>query len=156
MLYEVITYDKNHPNYKQHKEVYGDPKEFGYKDLVPLFTAPKFNADEWADLFVESGARFAGPCGEHADGFAMWNSKINSWNAVDMGPKRDIVAELEKAIRKRGLKYMVSLHHSWLWGWFPTWDENTDCADPANVSLYGEKVPETAWRTTDTNRNNFV
>ncbi|WP_430931709.1 alpha-L-fucosidase [Saccharicrinis sp. 156] len=143
-------YYKNHPNYKSHTETYGAVNKFGYKDLVPLFTAPKFNADEWADLFVESGARFAGPCGEHADGFAMWDSKVNPWNSVDMGPKRDIVAELGKAIRKRGLKYVVSLHHSWLWGWYPTWDENTDCADPANASLYGEKVPETAWRTKDT------
>ena len=143
-------YDKNHPNYKYHKEVYGDQKRMGYKDLVPLFTAPKFNADNWADLFVEAGARFAGPCGEHADGFAMWDSKVNPWNAADMGPKRDVVAELGKAVRKRGLKFVVSLHHSWLWGWFPTWDENTDCADPANASLYGEKVPETAWRTKDT------
>lgn len=139
-------YNKLHPNYKQHKEVYGDQKEFGYKNLVPLFTASKFNAEEWADLFVESGARFAGPCGEHADGFSMWDSKINPWNAAKMGPKRDIVAELEKAIRKRGLKFVVSLHHSWLWGWYPTWDQNTDCADPANQSLYGEKLPESAWK----------
>lgn len=147
--YGTNMYRKEHPNYEQHKEVYGDQKEFGYKDLVPLFTAPKFNADEWAELFVESGARFAGPCGEHADGFSMWDSDVNKWNAADLGPKRDIVAELEKAVRKRGLKYVVSLHHSWLWGWFPTWDEDTDCADPKNASLYGEKVPETAWKTPD-------
>ena len=144
--YGTNMYNEEHPNYKFHKETYGDQAEFGYKDLVPLFTAPKFDAEEWADLFVEAGARFAGPCGEHADGFAMWDSHVNPWNAADMGPKRDIVAELEKAVRKRGLKYVVSLHHSWLWGWFPTWDESTDCADPANASLYGEKVPETAWR----------
>lgn len=142
-------YFENHPNYKSHQEIYGNQKDFGYKDLVPLFTAPQFNAEEWADLFVESGARFAGPAGEHADGFSMWDSKINPWNSVDMGPKRDITAELEKAIRKRGLKYVVSLHHSWLWGWFPTWNETTDCADPVNASLYGEKVPETAWRMQD-------
>ncbi|ARV16556.1 alpha-L-fucosidase [Polaribacter sp. SA4-12] len=144
--YGTYMYKEGHPNNKTHKENYGDPKEFGYKDLVPLFKAPKFDADEWADLFVEAGARFAGPAGEHADGFSMWDSKVNEWNSVDKGPKRDIVAEMEKAIRKRGLKYVVSLHHSWLWGWFPTWDESTDCADPNNASLYGEKVPETAWQ----------
>ncbi|WP_282135292.1 alpha-L-fucosidase [Seonamhaeicola maritimus] len=144
--YGTHMYDQSHPNYTSHKETYGDQKEFGYKDLVPLFKAEKFNADEWADLFVESGARFAGPAGEHADGFSMWDSKVNPWNSVDKGPMRDITAELEKAIRKRGLKYVVSLHHSWLWGWFPTWDETTDCADPTNASLYGEKVPKTAWQ----------
>lgn len=144
--YGTNMYVEGHPNNTFHKETYGELDKFGYKDLVPLFTAPKFDADEWADLFVEAGARFAGPCGEHADGFSMWDSEVNPWNSVDMGPKRDVVAELEKAVRERGLKYVVSLHHSWLWGWFPTWDENTDCFDPANASLYGERVPETAWR----------
>ncbi len=142
-------YVEGHPNNTFHLENFGSLDKFGYKDLVPLFTAAKFDADEWADLFVEAGARFAGPVGEHADGFAMWDSKVNPWNSVNKGPKRDVVAELEKAIRKRGLKYVVSLHHSWLWGWFPVWDENTDCADPAFASLYGEKVPETAWKTKD-------
>ncbi len=143
-------YNKEHPNYNSHKETYGKLDSFGYKDLVPLFTASKFNADEWADLFVEAGARFAGPAGEHADGFSMWDSKVNPWNSVDKGPKRDVVAEMEKAIRKRGLKYVVSLHHSWLWGWFPTWDETTDCFDPTNASLYGEQLPKSAWRVEDT------
>lgn len=139
-------YEDGHPNNKFHLETYGPLDKYGYKDMVPNFTAPKFNANEWADLFVEAGARFAGPVGEHADGFAMWDSEVNHWNAMDKGPKRDIVAELEKAVRERGLKYVVSLHHSWLWGWYPVWDEATDCADPANASLYGEKVPETAWK----------
>ncbi|QBG47654.1 alpha-L-fucosidase [Verrucomicrobia bacterium S94] len=137
-------YKAGHPNRRFHEEHYGPLDEFGYKDFVPMFTGEKFDADEWAELMVEAGARFGGPAGEHADGFSMWASKVNPWNAVDMGPKRDVVGELEKAVRKRGLKYVVSLHHSWLWGWFPTWQKGTDCADPANASLYGPKVPETA------------
>ncbi|MDF7824991.1 alpha-L-fucosidase [Pontiellaceae bacterium B12227] len=134
-------YYAGHPNHQFHLNTYGDLDAFGYKDLVPLFTAEKFNVDEWADLYVESGAQFAGPVGEHADGFSMWDSRVNPWNAVAMGPKRDIVAEMEKAVRKRGLKFVVSMHHSWLWGWFPTWQEGTDCADPANASFYGPKIP---------------
>ena len=145
--YGTNMYNSWHPNYKFHLENYGPLDEFGYKDFVPMFTAEKFNADEWADLFVESGAQFAGPAGEHADGFSMWDSEVNPWNSVDMGPKRDVVAEMEKAIRKRGLKYVVSLHHSWLWGWFPTWKEGTDCFnDPEEGSLYGEKLPSSAWK----------
>ena len=73
--------------------------EFGYKDLIPKFTAEKFNAEEWAGLFARSGARFAGPVAEHHDGFAMWDTKYSEWNAARMGPKRDVVGELEKAIK---------------------------------------------------------
>jgi len=44
------------------------------------------------------------------------------------------------------MKYVVSLHHSWLWGWFPTWMEGTDCYNAEPGSIYGEKLPESAWR----------
>ncbi len=71
--------------YEHHLETYGHPSEFGYHDFVPLFKAEKFNADEWADLFVKAGARFAGPVAEHHDGFAMWDSKTTPWNAMGMG-----------------------------------------------------------------------
>ena len=70
-------YVDGQPNNKFHTETYGALDKFGYKDMVTNFTASKFDADEWADLFVEAGARFAGPVGEHADGFSMWNSKVN-------------------------------------------------------------------------------
>jgi alpha-L-fucosidase len=62
--------------------------DFGYKDLIPKFTAEKFNADEWAELFQKAGAKFAGPVAEHHDGFAMWPTKYSEWNAATMGPKR--------------------------------------------------------------------
>lgn len=137
-------YKAGHPNNVEHLAKHGSLSEFGYKDFIPELTAENFDADEWADLYVEAGARFAGPVGEHADGFSMWDSEVNPWNAVNMGPKRDIVGEMEKAIRKRGLKFLVSLHHQWLWGWYPTWDENTDAGDPRNSSFYGPKYPATA------------
>ena len=74
----------------------------GYKDMVPKFTAEKFNADDWADLFAKAGAKFAGPVAVHHDNFAMWNSKLTRWNSAGMGPHRDVTGELEKAIRARG------------------------------------------------------
>ncbi|MBA7566149.1 hypothetical protein ES708_07836 [subsurface metagenome] len=92
--------------YEHHLETYGHPSEFGYHDFVPLFKAEKFNADEWADLFVKAGARFAGPVAEHHDGFAMWDSKTTPWNAMGMDPMRDITGKLEKAIRNKNLKFI--------------------------------------------------
>jgi len=112
--------------------------EFGYKDLIPLFTAEKFNADEWAELFQKAGAKFAGPVAEHHDGFAMWDTKYSKWNAAKMGPKRDIVGELGKAIKKRGMKYVTAFHHAENWDFFPVWDKRYDTGDPKNSGLYGQ------------------
>lgn len=98
--------------YKYHLQHYGNPNEFGYHDLIPLFKGEKFDADAWAELFDQAGARFAGPVAEHHDGFAMWDSKITPWNSVDMGPKRDIIGELAKAIRDKGMKLITTFHHA--------------------------------------------
>ena len=68
-------YKPGHPNHVEHLERYGSVKEFGYKDLVPKLTGEKFDADEWVDLYVQAGAKFAGPVGEHSDGFSMWDSR---------------------------------------------------------------------------------
>ncbi len=142
--YSRNMYRPGHPNHAYHVKTFGPVLNFGFKDLIPLFTAPDFDPEAWASLFVEAGARFAGPVGEHADGFSMWDSQVNSWNAAAMGPKRDVVGELAKAVRGQGLKFVVSMHHQWLWGWYPTWDPETDAGDPAYASLYGPRYPSTA------------
>lgn len=114
-----------------HRDHYGDPSKFGYKDFIPLFTAEKFDARAWADLIVRSGARFAGPVGLHHDRFPMWDSDITEWNAKNMGPRRDIVGELEQAIRGAGLKFMVSLHHDRDWLFYdPSYAGDYDTKDP--------------------------
>ncbi len=110
--YPRNMYDKNSKEYAHHVATYGDPSKFGYPDFVPMFKAEKFDPVEWADLFVKSGARFAGPVGQHHDGFAMWASDVTPWNAGARGPKRDIAGELAQAIRARGMKFIMSFHHA--------------------------------------------
>jgi len=128
---------RDRAQYEYHVKTYGPPSEFGYKDLIPLFTGEKFDPDEWAALFKQAGAQFAGPVGEHHDGFAMWDSQLTEWNAVRMGPKRDVVGELARAIRQQGMRYMVALHHAENWWFFPHWHPDFDTADPRYVGLYG-------------------
>ena len=100
------------PEYAHHLEKYGHPSEFGYHDFVPMFKAENFNAEEWADLFVKAGAKFAGPVAEHHDGFSMWDSEATPWNAADKGPGRDITGELEKAIKERDMRFITTFHHA--------------------------------------------
>ncbi len=67
--YPFNMYREGTDQYNYHVKTYGPPEEFGYKDFIPLFTAEKFDADEWAELFKEAGAQFAGPVAEHHDGY---------------------------------------------------------------------------------------
>lgn len=97
--------------HNRHIAMYGPLSEFGYHDFIPMFKGENFDADAWAQLFKESGARFAGLVAEHHDGFSMWDSRHTPFNAKNMGPKRDVVGELGQAIKKRGMKFFTSLHH---------------------------------------------
>ena len=98
--------------YEHHRDAWGEPTEFEYADFVPMFKAEYFDADAWALLFKKAGAKFAGPVAEHHDGFAMWDSEVTPWNAMDMGPKRDITGELAQAIRKQDMKLITTFHHA--------------------------------------------
>ncbi|MBE0595119.1 MAG: alpha-L-fucosidase [Gemmatimonadales bacterium] len=93
-----------------HKEHFGPQDKFGYKDFIPMFTAAKFDPDQWAILFKKAGARYVMPTAEHHDGFALWDSALTRWNAKQMGPKRDLIGDLAKAVRKQGMKFGVSNH----------------------------------------------
>ncbi len=128
--------------FKHHVESYGPQSKFGYKDFIPLFRAEKFDPDAWVDLFARAGARYVVPVGEHCDGFAMYNSDVDPWNAAKMGPKRDVVGELAAAVRKRGLHFGVSSHRAEHWWWYDggmTFD--SDVRDPQFAVLYGPAQP---------------
>jgi len=86
------------------------PPDFGYKDMIPMFTGEKFNAEQWLDLFEKAGAKYIIPVAEHHDGFAMWDSELTIWDAKDKGPRRDVIGELAVATRKKGLKFAPSIH----------------------------------------------
>ncbi|MEM6698511.1 MAG: alpha-L-fucosidase [Bacteroidota bacterium] len=98
--------------YDHHVATYGDPSEFNYHDFVPQFTAEHFDAKEWAQLFQQTGAKFAGPVAQHHDGFAMWASEVNPWNAQDMGPKQDITGKLLKELKAIDMKTIATFHHA--------------------------------------------
>lgn len=134
--YGSEMYRSNSPVFDYHRERFGDQAKVPYRDMIPKFTAEKFDAAAWAALFAKSGARFAGPVAVHHDNFAMWDSAVTPWNSKRMGPKRDITGELEKAIRAQGMKFITTFHHGFAWRYYETglaWDTG----DPAFEQLYG-------------------
>jgi alpha-L-fucosidase len=106
--YEKYMYSQ--AGIKWHEEHYGPIVKFGYKNFIPMFTAAKWNPDSWAALFKKAGAKYVILTAEHHDNFALWNSKVTPYNAVKMGPHRDLVGNLAKAVREQGLKFGVSNH----------------------------------------------
>jgi alpha-L-fucosidase len=144
-----INRDRRGDNFfKHHVETYGPQKSFGYKDFIPRFKADKFDAAGWAKLFKETGARYVIPVAEHHDGFPMYECSFTRWNALQMGPKRDVIGELSKAVRDEGMKFGVSSHRAFNWMFYVR-DESFDNADPQYADLYGRPMPflfqDNAW-----------
>lgn len=124
--------------YLYHREKYGDQKTFGYKDFIPMFKGEKFDANEWIDLFKKAGAKYVIPVADHHDGFAMYKSNTTRWNAYDMGPKRDILGELFKAGREKGMIMGASSHFAFNWSFYNKKD-HFDTSDPQYADLYSSK-----------------
>jgi alpha-L-fucosidase len=136
--YPRLMYLKDSKEYRHHVEKYGNPDKFGYKDFIPMFKAEKFNADQWVDLFIKSGAKYIVPVAEHHDGFAMYKTALSKWNAAEMGPKRDIIGELAEASRKKDLVFGLSSHRIEHW-WFMNggMQFNSDVQDSTYADFYG-------------------
>ena len=124
--------------FEHHRATWGDQREFGYKDFVPMFKAEGFDPGAWAELFRRSGAQFVVPVAEHHDGFAMYDTAFSRWKASEMGPHRDVVGELGEAVRAQGMAFGVSSHRAEHWFFFNGGVRfPSDVTDPASVDLYG-------------------
>jgi alpha-L-fucosidase len=111
-------YEPGNKHYTYHTNHYGHPSEFGYKDIIPLWKAEKWDPDRLMQLYKKAGAKYFVSMGTHHDDFFLWNSKLHRWNAVNMGPHRDVVGEWQKAAQKYGLRFGVSEHLGASFTWF--------------------------------------
>ena len=75
-----------------------------YEQLAKQFNPVKFNAEEWVQLAKDAGMRYIVITSKHHDGFALYDSKVSTYDVVDATPfKRDILKELQAACRKAGM-----------------------------------------------------
>lgn len=138
--YPRNMYQKDSKEFKHHVETYGNQKDFGYKDFIPMFKAENYDPAAWAALFKKAGARYVVPVAEHHDGFAMYDCSLSKWDAVDMGPKRDLIGDLAKAVRNEGLIFGLSTHRAEHW-WFMNGGMEFESDVPDNLDFYGPAKP---------------
>jgi alpha-L-fucosidase len=83
-------------------------------NVVSKFTlhcpdATLFDPNLWANIFSLAGAQYVVLTSKHHEGYCMWDSRSIpstwNWNAMDVGPRRDLLGELAEAVRKS-----VSIH----------------------------------------------
>lgn len=116
--YARNMYMREGPEYAHHLKYWGNPKTFGYKDFIPMFRMENFDPKSWAELFKAAGADYVVPVAEHHDGFQNYGSDLSPWNAVNMGPHRDILNDLLDACEQEGLVRGVSSHRIEHWFFF--------------------------------------
>jgi len=150
--YARFLYVPGHAHYDYHVKNYGHPSEVGYKDIIPLWKAEKFDPEALMDKYAAAGAKYFVSMGVHHDNFDLWNSKHHRWNAVAMGPQRDIVGAWKAAAQRRGLRFGVSEHLGASYRWWyvnhlydqfwPKMSVDYDGADPRYADLYHDNRDE--------------
>ncbi|MEM9929575.1 MAG: alpha-L-fucosidase, partial [Bacteroidota bacterium] len=103
--------------YGYHQQTYG--KDFHYHDFIPQWKGEQFDAEAWVEAFANSGAKIIGSIAEHHDGFSLWESEVNPWNAAAMGPQVDVVRAIQEAAQARDLKFMATFHHGFNLMFYP-------------------------------------
>lgn len=116
--YAQHMYEEGSDQYRYHLRRYGHPSRFGYKDIIALWKAERFEPEALMRLYVDAGARYFVAQAAHHDNFHNWNSQHHRWNAVAMGPGKDIVGLWRDAARQQGLRFGLSEHMGASFSWW--------------------------------------
>ena len=111
------------PSYQQYINDTEASARFAYQEYAERFDAALYDPEYWADVFAGSGAQYVVLTSKHHEGFCNWDSRdvpaTANWNAMDIGPRRDLVGDLAAAIKNttspltdRALRF--GLYHSML------------------------------------------
>lgn len=146
--YSRNMYVQGSPEFEHHRKTYGEHKDFGYKDFIPLFKAESFAPEKWAELFQRAGAKYVVPVAEHHDGFQMYKSELSHWNAYKMGPKCDVLDKILTECEKRGIARGASSHRAEHWFFMGHGKEfDSDIKDPMQLGdFYWPAMPEPSFQ----------
>lgn len=118
--YARHMYVQDSPQYLYHTRHYGHPSRFGYKDICALWKAERFDPEELMRLYKRAGARYFVGQAMHHDHFFNHASKLNRFNAVQVGPKKDICGLWKAAATKEGLPFGLTEHLGATFSWWRT------------------------------------
>lgn len=116
--YARHMYMQGEPQYLYHLRHYGHPSTFGYKDICALWKAERFDPDELMALFKKAGARYFVGQAMHHDHFFNYPSKLNRFNAMEVGPGKDICGMWKAAAEKEGLPFGLTEHLGAAFSWW--------------------------------------
>ncbi len=104
--YENAMRVEGSPTRARHKALYGDKP---FTDFRPEFdvAAESFDADAWADFFVDCGATYVVFVTKHHDGYCLWPTDVPNPHRPGWNTARDFTGELADAVRARGLRFGV-------------------------------------------------
>ncbi len=132
--YARAMYFPGSGQYNTHVSKYGDPSVFGFKDVINVWKADKWDPEKLVALFKRTGGQYFVALANHHDNMDLWDSKYQPWNSVNMGPKRDLLGDWSKAAKNNGLPFGISIHASHAWTWYEgsqRYDGNLTLADGA-------------------------
>lgn len=113
-------YIEGHRQYQYHLDHYGPQSRFGFKELASQWTLLNWEPEALIARYKKAGARIFVTLANHHDGLDAWNSRHHPWNAMNIGPHKDVVGTWAKAARDAGLRLGVTVHQARNWWWFQT------------------------------------
>jgi len=123
-------YQEGSEQYKIHLQKYGHPSKFGFKDVINVWKADKWDPEELVSLYKSAGAQYFMALANHHDNFDLYDSKYqSSWNSTKIGPKQDLIGGWAKAAKNSGLPFGVSVHASHAWMFYET-SQGSDKSGP--------------------------
>lgn len=136
--YAREMYSQGHWKYNEQLKLYGHPSTNGFKDVIHAWKAQNWDPEKLVALYQRAGAKYFFALANHHDNFDLWDSQYQPWNSVNLGPKKDLIGGWEKAARKHGLKFGVSVHAAHAWSWYEV-AQGADKTGPlAGVSYDGK------------------
>lgn len=123
--------------YKNHLKNYGHPSTTGYKEVLRDWSPDKLNPEKLVKIYKDAGIRYLIIQGVHHDQFDMWDSKYQPWNSTNLGPKRDLVGEWQKAAREANIRFGITFHHEYSWWWWQTAFQSDTTGNLAGIPYDG-------------------